>query len=199
MKTFRWAALVAPMLAFAVPGVAHSDSNTEMPKIEPVTMSRGELAEVDAKANKAMGLLFVDTARSERYMKAAHAILVCPDIKKGGLVIGAQSGMCVLRKGGESTSYWQTAAFSFGAQIGITEFSYALMFMNPDKLAAFENSTGIKLGADASVAVFERGVSAEVDTQNLKRDVVAFVFDESGAFMGASLEGTTFDKVDIVE
>ena len=197
MKKLRLAALLAPVIALAMPVVAKEMKT--MPKIEPVTMSKGELAEVDAKADKAMGLLFVDTARSERYMKAAHAILVCPDVTKAGLVIGAHSGLCVLRKNGESVSYYQTAALSFGTQVGVSEFSYALMFMNPDKLAGFENSAGLALGGDASVAFFERGLTAEIDTQNLKRDVVAFVFDESGAFLGASLEGTSFDKVDVVE
>jgi lipid-binding SYLF domain-containing protein len=64
---------------------------------------------------------------------------------------------------------------------------------------AFEESTGIKFSGDASVAIFERGISAEVDTQNLKRDVVAFIFEEFGACAGANLEGNTFEKVEIVE
>jgi hypothetical protein len=63
----------------------------------------------------------------------------------------------------------------------------------------FEDSTGIKFSGDASVSIFERGISAEVDTQNLKRDVVAFIFEESGACAGSNLEGNTFEKVEIVE
>jgi hypothetical protein len=56
-----------------------------------------------------------------------------------------------------------------------------------------------KLSGDASVAIFERGISAEVDTQNLKRHVVAFIFEAVSACAGANLDGTTFDKVEIVE
>jgi hypothetical protein len=64
---------------------------------------------------------------------------------------------------------------------------------------AFEESTGIKFSGGASVAIFERGISAEVDTQNLKRHVVAFIFEAVSACAGANLDGTTFDKVEIVE
>lgn len=64
---------------------------------------------------------------------------------------------------------------------------------------AFEEATGIKFSGDALVAIFERGISAEVDTQNLKRDEVAFIFEKSGAWAGANLEGNTFEKVGIVE
>ena len=71
--------------------------------------------------------------------------------------------------------------------------------MNPDTLAAFQESTGINLSGDASVANFERRISAEVDTHDLKRDLVAFIFEESSVCAGANLEGTTFDRVEIVE
>ena len=171
--------------------------NKTFPELEPVTMTSGEAAEVDARADKAMAIVATDTNRSERYMAEAVGVLICPDIRKGGLVLGLESGSCVMRKGGESTSYWQTGSVSFGAALGITEYSYALMFMNAEKLEAFETRDQFKLGADASVAVIERGVSAEVDTQNLKRDIVAFIFDESGAYIGASLEASSFDQIEI--
>jgi hypothetical protein len=65
-------------------------------------------------------------------------------------------------------------------------------------VSAFEKSTGIKFSGGASVAIFERGISAKVDTKTLKRDVVAFIFEESGACAGANREGNTFEKVEIV-
>ncbi len=197
MSIKSFAATVAAASILSVGSLAIAQDAKMGPELEPMTITSGEAAEIDAKADKAIAIIATDTARSERYLGKAVGILICPDIRKGGLVLGLESGACVMRKAGTSTSYWQTGSVSFGAAIGISEYSYALMFLNAEKLAAFESQDQFKLGADASVAVIERGVSAEVDTENLKRDIVAFIFDESGAYIGASLEASSFDQIEI--
>ena len=54
-----------------------------------------------------------------------------------------------------------------------------------------------EVGADASVAIAKLGADASLDTTNLKRDVVAFIFGGKGLMADLSLEGSRFKKHDV--
>ena len=54
-----------------------------------------------------------------------------------------------------------------------------------------------EFGVDASVAVAKIGVGGDLDTTNLKRDIVSFIFGEKGLIADVTWEGSRFKKLDV--
>jgi hypothetical protein len=49
----------------------------------------------------------------------------------------------------------------------------------------------------ASVAVARIGVGGDLDTTNLKKDIVSFIFGEKGLIADVTWEGARFKKLDV--
>ncbi len=127
----------------------------------------------------------------------AKGVAIFPDIIKGGLGIGAETGDGVLRVGGKSVAYYNTSAASIGLQIGGQSYSQVLMFLTDEALAGFRDSSGWEAGADGTITVLQTGASGSIDTTNIADPVVGFVFGESGLMAGASLAGSKYTKLDL--
>ncbi|MEA3278769.1 MAG: hypothetical protein U9Q81_26410 [Pseudomonadota bacterium] len=54
-----------------------------------------------------------------------------------------------------------------------------------------------EFGVDASVAIAKIGVGGDLDTTNLKKDVVSFIFGQKGLIADATWEGSRFKKLDV--
>jgi lipid-binding SYLF domain-containing protein len=154
-------------------------------------------AEIDTAADAAIVKMFEEDRRAERLAKDAIAWLVFPEITKAGLGIGGEGGKGVLRVGGESAAYYKTTSISFGAQAGFQSYSYVLFFYDQAALDKFRSKRGFELGVDGSVAILEAGVTAEIDTSDLRRDMVGIVFNESGLMANATVEGSKLTELDI--
>jgi len=126
------------------------------------------------------------------YLKNARGVLVLPSVIKAGLIYGGQGGNGVLLSRDASGS-WSAPAFytlgggSIGLQIGVQEAAIVLVFMN-DKAFRSAIDTGMTLGADATVAAGTEGLTGEVASTHVFKDVYYFA-DVNGLFAGISLEG----------
>ncbi len=143
----------------------------------------------------------VERLRSERNLAAdlsaalarATAVLVVPDLVKGGFILGAEYGTGVLltRDGDgrwSGPAFYSVAAGSVGLQVGVQDAEAMYVIMTPGGLAAVMDNR-FKAGADVGVAVATAGAGAEASTTtNLDADIVAFS-KAVGLFGGASLEG----------
>lgn len=128
------------------------------------------------------------------YVQNAYAVLVVPELLKGGFVFGAEYGIGVLLVRDAETGSWGQPAFyalyggSFGLQVGGQSSDVVLTIMNQravDQLIAH----GIKLGADAGVAAGRLGGGiGAATTTNLGEDIYTFA-KSKGLFGGFSLEG----------
>ncbi len=124
----------------------------------------------------------------------ARAVLVVPDLVKGGFILGAQYGTGILLAR-DSSGRWSGPAFysvasgSIGLQIGLQDAETLYIIMTDGGLSAIMNNN-MKLGADASVAVAVLGAGAEASTTtNTGADIYAFN-NAAGLFGGASLQGS---------
>ncbi|MBU1230523.1 MAG: lipid-binding SYLF domain-containing protein [Proteobacteria bacterium] len=128
----------------------------------------------------------------EVYLKNAKGALVLPSVIKAGLIYGGQGGNGVLLARAADGS-WSAPAFytlgggSIGLQIGVQEAAIVLVFMN-DKAFKAALDTGLTLGADATAAAGTAGVTGEVASTHIFKDVYYFA-DVGGLFAGVSLEG----------
>lgn len=128
----------------------------------------------------------------EVYLRQAKGVLVLPSVIKAGFIYGGQGGNGVLLARGADGA-WSSPAFytlgggSIGLQIGVQEAAIVLVFMN-DKAFKSAIDTGLTLGADATAAAGTAGVTGEVASTHVFKDVYYFA-DVGGLFAGLSLEG----------
>jgi len=129
------------------------------------------------------------------YVQNAYAVLVVPDVIKGGFFLGAEHGVGVLLVRDPQTGNWGQPAFyslyggSLGIQFGGTMGDMVITVMNEravDKLIADR----VRLGADVEMAIgrFGLGVGAGTTT-HFGEDLYAFSKSE-GLFGGMALGGT---------
>lgn len=54
-----------------------------------------------------------------------------------------------------------------------------------------------EFGVDASISVAKVGAGGDIDTTNLKGDILSFIFGEKGLMGDLSWEGTSLKKLDV--
>ena len=90
------------------------------------------------------------------------------------------------------------SALKAGLLAGIASYSMILA-LNTD--AAVEKFTKgereWEMGVDASVAVAKVGAGGALDTTNLKKDIVSFIFGDKGLMGDLSFSGSRFKKQEI--
>jgi len=134
------------------------------------------------------------------YMKRAKAILIFPELYKGGFVLGAEGGYGILavRKAGDGWSqpaFYDLVAGSVGLQIG-GQVSEVVLTIMSDKALNAVLTNQLKFGGDMSIAVgpIGKGLGADTTT-NMQADVYTFA-KTAGLFGGVSFEGAGIIKKD---
>ena len=150
---------------------------------------------IDRKVIEAVAEFHTLVNGSEDLVKDAAGILVFPDIKKGGLGVGGESGSGALIVDGITVAYYRSSSASIGFQIGYQERSQILLFMTKESLANFRHSDNWEIGADASVALVTLDAGGRLNTETYDDPVLAFIFGASGLMYNLTLEGS---KVSII-
>ncbi|CAB3815571.1 hypothetical protein LMG26689_00165 [Achromobacter animicus] len=153
-------------------------------------------AEIGADAMAALEQLYSQDPRMRELGKQAVAVLVFPDIIKGGFLVGGERGSGALIRRGQVEGFYSISALSFGFQAGAQQFSYALFFMNEPALAYLDQSDGWSLGAGPSLVVVDQGYAASISTTSLTQDVYAVPFGEQGLMAGMGLQGSKISRMD---
>ena len=157
-----------------------------------------EAAELEAKAKATEEKFVAETKGAKELFDNAKGILVCPKIRKAGLGVGGERGQCVLTKGSPERIYYQSTSLKTGLIAGVSSHSMILI-MNSDKaLSKFTSGKREwEFGADVSMAVAKVGAGGDIDTTNLKKDIVSFIFGEKGLIGDITWEGSRFKKLDV--
>lgn len=153
-------------------------------------------AVVDAKVNDAIDAFKREVNGADVFLNQAAGYLVFPRVIKVGIGLGAETGDGALRIGGRSAGYYRTTAGSFGLQLGAQAKSIVIAFMTEESLQKFRDSSGWKVGGDASVALIDLGAGKTIDSQNIKDPVVGFIYGSKGLMYNLTLEGTKISKVE---
>ena len=124
-------------------------------------------------------------------LKDARALIIYPQIIKGGFIIGGSGGTGVLlvkdEKTGERSQpvFYTIGAMSVGLQIGGEVVEMLVMVMS-DKGIDSLYASSFKLGGEASIAAGPVGSGAK---QNAMADFISFA-KSKGAYVGLNLEGS---------
>jgi lipid-binding SYLF domain-containing protein len=129
------------------------------------------------------------------YVQNAYAILIMPEVLKGGFLLGASYGNGILLARDPQSGAWGEPAFfgmgggSIGLQIGLQSSDMIFTIMNEGALNKVLDH-GLKFGADAGVAAGPLGAEVGTGTTlHLGEDVYAWGMSQ-GAFGGFWLDGT---------
>ena len=183
MKFGSWLAALA--LAIVLPSQA-------------LALSQADADALDKKAADTLAKFQADVSDSGPLIKNAKGVLVCPTITKGGFIGGLEGGSCAMQMDGKTVNYYSTTKAKFGFIAGIQTFSMILLFNDQATLDKFRaGDRKWEVGADVSVAVLSVGAGGKLDTTNIKKEVVAFVFGEKGLMADASIQGATFKKLTV--
>jgi lipid-binding SYLF domain-containing protein len=129
-------------------------------------------------------------------LREASAVIIAPDVVKGGFVVAARHGHGVLllrKKDGWSDPVFVTlTGGSVGWQAGVAATDLFLVIRNGKSLDRIMRGAGkLTLGADGSVAAgpVGRDASAATDAQ-LRAEILSYSRSR-GLFAGVSIEGDT--------
>lgn len=150
--------------------------------------------EIDASTDAAIADFRKGVKGANEYLAAAKGVLVIPEVKKVGLIVGGQWGEGALRINGRTVDYYKMTAASVGFQAGYQKASYLFVFLTDDSLNDFRTGKGWDAGIDAGVTVVEGSVGTSIDTLKAKASVVAFIFGKEGLMGGYSLKGQKLSK-----
>ena len=127
----------------------------------------------------------------------ARAVMVVPQLVKGGFIFGAEGGKSILmartRGGGWSDpAFYGMGGGSFGLQIGV-ETAEVVMFVMTDRALKAWMRNEVKFGAEAGLTVLVVGSGAEAATAGGNADVIAWARTK-GAYAGISFKGSVIKQ-----
>jgi SH3 domain-containing YSC84-like protein 1 len=130
---------------------------------------------------------------SRDLVKHARAVLIIPTLVKGGLLLGGEGGSGVLLirtdTGWSYPAFYYLFSASLGLQIGVETSEMVLFIMNDRAVDALIRD-GLKLGAQAGIALATLGSLAEAAiTTAGGPDVVAWS-SSTGAYAGLALNAS---------
>ncbi len=125
----------------------------------------------------------------KRHLREAKAIMIVPQMIKGGFFLGGSGGSGVLlsrdpHRGWSYPAFYVLVSVSWGIQFG-GEVSEALLFVRTARGVKSFLKTNVKLGGDVSIAAGPVGAKAKAQLA----DILVFAYSQ-GAFAGISIEGT---------
>jgi lipid-binding SYLF domain-containing protein len=154
-----------------------------------------DTAAIDTQVSATLDKFFGLSGQNLTLANNAVAVLIFPDITKGGIGIGGEHGYGALQEHGKTVAYYSISGASIGLTLGLSHHSQVILFNTPEARDKFVNGGNWSVGADASVALMKTGASGSYDTQSFSKPVMVFVFGERGLMGDASLGGAKISKV----
>jgi lipid-binding SYLF domain-containing protein len=136
---------------------------------------------------------------SRDLLRRARAVLIVPQLVKGGFIFGGEGGDGVMlartARGWSPPAFYTIGSASFGLQIGLESAQLVMFVMSDRALRALEQSK-FKFGGEAGLTVITLGANAQGATStNLTGDIVVWA-SSKGAYGGLTLEGSVLAPKD---
>jgi len=164
--------------------------------ISTIAHAAATAEEIDASVDAAMDRFDKQVKDADEVVRNAKGLLVMPNVKKAGLIVGGEYGKGALKIEGKTVGYYKVVSGSVGFQLGVEAKDMILAFMTDEVLNKFRTSKGWEAGLDGNVAVITVGGGGSASTRNVNEPIVGYVFDVKGLMGDISLKGAKFSKVD---
>ena len=156
----------------------------------PQIASAASAYDINRQVDAALSALYASNPAAVELSRKAKGVLVFPSVTKAGFIFGGEFGVGALRENGQSVGYYSVAAASYGLQIGIQNFGYALFLMDNNSLSFLNSQGGWQLGVGPSIVVMDQGMARSLTTATELQGVYAFIFDQQGLMAGMGLQGS---------
>lgn len=130
----------------------------------------------------------------QHFAKDAKAVMLFPQVLKGGFIVGGEGGTGVLLARSDLGDWSYPAFFtmgsaSIGLQVGGQISEVMLLIMTGNGLRAILDDQ-VKIGGEVNGAIGPHGAGLDAaTTTNMDVDILSYAVAE-GAFIGANIEGT---------
>jgi lipid-binding SYLF domain-containing protein len=151
--------------------------------------------EIEASVNATLAKFYHRVGSARELARQAKAVLVFPNVIKAGIGIGGEYGEGALRVHGRTSGYYNTVSASIGFQLGAQSRAVIIMFMTERSLAKFRRSHGWEAGVDGSVTLVTLGAGGTIDTNNIRRPIIGFIFGAKGLMYNLTLEGSKISRI----
>lgn len=151
---------------------------------------------MDANIATALEKLYAKSETARIMGAKAKAILVFPEIVKGGFLIGGQYGEGRLIVNGNQIGNFNTIQVSYGLQAGLQKYGYALFLMTDSAVNWLDKSGGWEIGVGPTIVIVDEGKSKSMTTTTMQSEIYAFFFDQQGLMGGLGLQGTKISRID---
>jgi lipid-binding SYLF domain-containing protein len=152
---------------------------------------------INADVDNALTRLYREASGSQELVARSAGVLVFPSVVSGGFIVAGSHGQGALRKAGKTAGYYTISAASVGLTAGGQSRALFILFMTPDALKRFEQSSGWTAGVDASVTMINVGASGGISTQTAQQPVVGFALSNAGLMADVSVNGTRVNRLDL--
>jgi lipid-binding SYLF domain-containing protein len=159
------------------------------------TAMAADTAKLDHAVASALKQLYAKYPVALQLSKVAKGVMVFPNVKKAGFVVGGQYGEGALLVGGKTVGYYNTVAGSYGLQAGAQKFGYAMFFMDSASLEYLNKSNGWEVGVGPSVVVVDAGKAKTLTTSTAQDGIYAFIFSQKGLMAGLGLQGSKITRI----
>jgi lipid-binding SYLF domain-containing protein len=182
MSIFLSAAVIAALICMVgLTGVANAGKTAK---------------EIDASVEAAMDRFYKMVENAAEVASNAKGLVVMPNVKKAGLIVGGEYGEGALKIDGKTVDYYRVISGSVGFQIGVEAKDIIIAFNTDEVLNKFRNSKGWEAGVDGNVAFITVGGGGSATTRNVNEPIVGYVFDVKGLMGDISLKGAKFSKIE---
>ncbi len=163
--------------------------------IFPAIVFSATARQINIGINKALIRFVRQVKGAKAYLDSAKGVLVIPEVKQAGFIVGGEYGEGGLRVGGQTVSYYNIVSGSIGPQIGAQQKDIILVFMKEGALNKFRASKNWQAGVDGTVTIIESGAEGSIDTTKINQPIVGFVSGQKGLMAGAMIEGSKFSRM----
>ena len=122
----------------------------------PQAASAASAYDINRQVDAALNALYANNPAAVTLSRTAKGILVFPSVTKAGFIFGGEFGVGALRENGQAVSYYSVAAASYGLQIGVQTFGYALFLMDNNSMSFLNSQGGWQLGVGPSVIIVDQ-------------------------------------------
>ncbi|MEL6265121.1 MAG: lipid-binding SYLF domain-containing protein [Pseudomonadota bacterium] len=153
-------------------------------------------AELDAKVAAALDALYASEPGTRDLAAQSKAIMVFPEIVKGGVIIGGQYGEGALLIDGATQGYYSIASASFGLQFGGQTYGYAMFILTDAGLQYLKDTKGLELGVGPTIVGGDKGWSNSLGTNDIQGDIAPVFFGQEGVMVGGGIQGSKITPVE---
>jgi len=152
-------------------------------------------AVIDARVASTLSEMYREFPNTRDLANKSTGMLIMPLVTEAGFGFGGSFGRGALQVDGVTVDYYSNTKITGGLQIGAQQFAHVLFFMTDDALMDFRRGTGWTAGAGIEYVISDKGENISTDTNTLLGPVLAAIFGQAGLMVGATLEGSKYNRI----